>query len=236
MEFDFVFMARAFVEILPAAPTTLAITASAIVCGLIIAVVLAYARYYEVPVVRYFAAWYVSFFRGTPIVMHFFLVYYGLPHVVDQAALAAGSEFRASAIPLKALAVIALTFSSSSYFAEILRAGMAAVARGEIEAAHATGMTHWQIMRRVILPQTFAFCLPNLGSRCIGIMHSSSLAFWIAVVEITAKANLVAADTYQFMEAFIAAAAIYWLLTLAIERLVAGLESLNKQHLGRGLA
>lgn len=236
MEFDYIFMGKAFIEILPAVPTTLLITVLSIIIGITEAICIAYARYYRIPVLREISAGYVSFFRGTPIVMHFFLVYYGLPHFIDMLADSVGLGFRAADIPLKMLAVAALSFSASSFFSEILRAGISAVAKGEIEAAYSLGMTQWQAMRRLILPQAFSISIPNLGSRCIAILHSSSLAFWICVLEITAKANLVAADTYQFMEAFIAAAAVYWLLTLAIERFVAVMEGLNKHTLGRGLA
>jgi L-cystine transport system permease protein len=236
MDFDFFFLGHAFLLILPAVPVTLFITVSAIASGFTVAVLLAYVRYYRAAVFKPLAEAYISFFRGTPIVMHFFFVFYGLPHFIDHAAAYAAWDFRSDAIPLKMLAVIALTFSSSAYFAEILRAGISAVDKGEIEAAYAVGMTHWQAMRRIILPQALVISIPSLGSRCIGIMHSSSLAFWICVLEVTAKANLVASDTYQFMEAFLAAAAIYWLLTLGIERIVARVETWSKHTLGRGVA
>jgi L-cystine transport system permease protein len=236
MEFDFAFMGKAFIQILPAVPTSLMITAGAVIAGMAEAVLLAYVRYYALPVLHNLAAFYVSFFRGTPIVMHFFLVYYGLPHFLDLFAISLGLQCRAASIPLPALAVLALSFSSSAFFAEILRAGISAVHRGEIEAAQAMGMTPWQTMRRIILPQALAISIPNIGSRCIAALHSSSLAFWICVLEITAKANLVAAYTYQFMEAFIAAAAIYWILTFIMERIITGLEASKTRFLGRGLA
>ncbi|MDR3361359.1 MAG: amino acid ABC transporter permease [Desulfovibrio sp.] len=235
MTLDIYFFGKAFISILGALPMTLLITVSAIILGFSIAVLLSYARYYKIPALCNFAAAYVSFFRGTPIMMHFFLVYYGLPHLIDPVAIFLGLDFRTSFIPLWGVAVIALQFSTSAYFAEILRAGISAVAKGEIEAGHALGMSHWQVMGRVILPQALSLSIHMLGSRCIAVMHSSSLAFWISVVEITGKANLVASDTYQFVEAFLAAALIYWIMTFFIERIVATLEKWNARALGRGL-
>jgi L-cystine transport system permease protein len=236
MEIDLLFLGKALLRILPAVPMTLLITASSLILGFFLALCLAYARYYEIPALRRLAGAYISFFRGTPVMMHYFLAYYGFPHLAAFLTEVTGTAFKASSVPLWALAVLALSLSTSAYFAEILRAGIAAVAKGEIEAAQALGMTRRQSMRRIILPQALSLSIPNIGSRCIAVMHSSSLAFWIAVVEITAKANLVAAYTYQFMEAFLAAAVLYWLLTLLIERIVAVIEAWNRKALGRGLA
>ena len=87
-----------------------------------------------------------------------------------------------------------------------------------------------------LLPQAVALSLPGLGSRLITLLHGSALAFWISVIEITGKANLVAASTYQFVEAFIAAAAIYWLISLSIERTLAGFERRQRRTMARGLA
>ncbi|MDR1360521.1 MAG: amino acid ABC transporter permease [Deltaproteobacteria bacterium] len=235
MPIDLLFLGLALWRILPAVPMTLLITFLALALGFSLAFCLAYARYYEIPGLRVLAGAYVSFFRGTPVMMHFFLVYYGFPHLAAFLNSFGGVAFKASSVPLWALAVLALSLSAAAYFAEILRAGILAVARGEIEAAQAMGMTRRQVMSRIILPQALSLSVPNLGSRCIAVMHGSSLAFWIAVVEITAKANLVAAYTYQFMEAFLAAAVLYWLLTLIIERIVAAVERWNSKALGRGL-
>lgn len=236
MEFNFAFMGSAFIQILPAVPTTLMIAFLTIIWGMVIAVFLAYVRFYNLIVLRSLANFYVSFFRGTPIMMHFFLVYYGLPQFIDPLAASLGWTFRAATIPLDVLAILALSFSASAFFAEILRSGFASVNKGEIEAAWALGMTSRQVMRRVIIPQAFAMNIPNLGSRCIAILQASSLAFWISVLEITAQANLVAANSYQFMEAFIAVAIIYWILAFVMERIGAYLEARMGTSLARGVA
>ncbi|MCZ4065759.1 amino acid ABC transporter permease [Oxalobacter aliiformigenes] len=235
MDFDFNFMGEALISILPAVPMTILITGTTIVISLFFAVLLIYIRYYQIPLLRQLTAFYVSFFRGTPVMMHLLLVFYGLPYMIDYLAQSFGLSFQASSIPLCVLAIIAFSFSSTATFSEILRAGILAISRGEIEAAYSIGMTHWQTMWRIILPQAFVLSIPSLGSFCITIMQRSSLAFWIAVIEITGKANLIAADSYQFMEAFIAAGFIYWTMTFVIEQIVRFIEKKHLSTLRRGV-
>jgi len=134
------------------------------------------------------------------------------------------------------LVILAFSLNTSAYLAETLRAGVSAISRGEVEAAWSIGMTAWQTWWRILLPQAVTITLPNLGSRLINVLHGSSLAFWISVVEVTGKANLIAASSYQFVEAFLAAAAIYWLTTLLIEAVVARVEKSKQQVMARGMA
>jgi len=233
---DFVFMAKAFVLILPAIPTTALITVCSALIGFLLAVLLLYVRINPCAGLTSFARFYVSFFRGTPLMLHIFLVYFGLPHFFDVFAERMNWSVRANAIPLVALVIVAFSLNAAAYISEILRGGVLAIGQGEVEAARSIGMTPWQTLRRILLPQAVALSLPGLGSRLITLLHGSALAFWISVIEITGKANLVAASTYQFVEAFIAAAAIYWLISLLIERTLAGFERRQRQTIARGLA
>lgn len=236
MTLDFVFMAKAFVLILPAVPTTVLITASSAILGFLLAVLLLYVRINPCGGLSYLARFYVSFFRGTPLMLHIFLVYFGLPHFFDVFAERMGWSVRANVIPLTALVIVAFSLNAAAYLSEILRGGVSAIGKGDIEAASSIGMTQWQTMRRILLPQAVTFCLPGLGSRLITLLHGSALAFWISVVEITGKANLVAASTYQFVEAFIAAALIYWLMSFFIERTLARVERRQRRIIARGMA
>lgn len=236
MEFDVGFMAKAFFRILPALPITLCITICSVAIGFVLAVGILYVRINKVSWLAPIARGYVSFFRGTPLMLHIFLVYYGLPHYFDLVAASLGLSVRANAIPLLALVIVAFSLNCAAYISEILRSGVLAIGKGEIEAAQSLGMTPWQIMRRILLPQAMALSLPSLGSRVIGILHGSAQAFWISVIEVTGKANLVASSTYQFVEAFFAAALIYWITTWCIERIVGLLERRHRLITARGLA
>lgn len=236
MQFDFTFFWSAFLQILPAVPMTLGITLGAALLGFMGAVPLAFARFHKRRHASHLANGYISFFRGTPILLHIFLFYYGFPMLADPVAEVLGLRWRAAMLPLPLMATLGLALGAAAYFAEILRGGLNTIGPGEAEAAAAMGLTDWQAMRRILLPQAVAITQKNLGSRCINLLHGSSLAFWIAVVDITGKANLVAAHTYQFVEAFLAAALIYWLLTLAIDTLVAALDRQYQRRHKRGIA
>jgi L-cystine transport system permease protein len=236
VSFDLLFMFKAFWLILPALPTTLLITLASLLTGMALAVLLVFVEINRIRFWRWLARGFISFFRGTPMMMHIFLIYYGFPHLFDLFAVPLGLPFHGNAIPLVVLVIIAFSLSAAAYLAETLRAGVRAIGVGEVEAALSIGMTSWQIWWRILLPQAVRITLPNIGSRLITLLHGSSLAFWISVVEITGKANLVAASSYQFVEAFLAAAAIYWLTTFLIEAAVSRLEKSHRQVLARGMA
>ena len=168
--------------------------------------------------------------------LQIFIVYYGLPHFYDLFAAEMHFSFRSNKIPLYAYAIVAFSINASAYASEIIRAGILAVGKGEIEAAYSIGMSTPQVLRRIIIPQAVIVGLPNFTNQFIGLVHGSSMAFWISVVEITGKANLVAAATYQFVEAFCVAALIYWMLTIIIEQIMAYFERRYRKILAKGIA
>lgn len=224
MKLDPSFIWTAFVQLLSAVPTTLFITFVSVLGGLILGTAIALSRIYRVPVLGPISTGYVTFIRGTPMITHLFLVYFGLPAVVDGLASSLGWSFRSVSIPYIAFALVAFTITASAYMSEVVRSGLLAVNRGQLEAAHSIGMTTPQALRRIVFPQAFAAALPNLSNSFIGMLHGSTLAFTVSVVEINAKAQIVASTNWKFFEAYIAAAVIFWGLTVLIERLAGALE------------
>lgn len=224
MRLDLPFIWEAFVRILPAIKVTIELTLVSTICGLILGTLVAIIRVYKVPVLQTAARLYVTFIRGTPALTHLLLVYYGLPMAVDGLAQSLGWSFRSGQIPMIAFAHLAFTITAGAYMSEIVRSGLLAVPRGQLEAAYSLGMTRLQALRRIVFPQAFAACLPNLSNMAIIRMHGSSLAFMVAVVDINAQAKIVAASNLNYFEAFLAAAAIYWGLTILMERLAGWLE------------
>lgn len=224
MKLDPAFIFEAFVKLLGAIPTTLEITFVSVACGLAIGIVTALARIYRIPVLRELSSAYVTFIRGTPMLTHLLLIMFGLPIVVDALSGALGLSFRSVQIPMIGFAYIAFSITAGAYMSEVVRSGLLSVSRGQLEAAYAVGMTTWQALRRIVFPQAFAAALPNLSNSVIGMLHGSTLAFAASVVEINAKAEIVAATNWKFFEAYIAAALIFWGLTVLIERLTALLE------------
>ncbi|RTE10152.1 amino acid ABC transporter permease [Paenibacillus whitsoniae] len=224
MKIDPGFIWTAFVQLLSALPTTLMITVVSVFFGFLIGTASALIRLYRVPFLHYLATAYVTFIRGTPMLMHLLLIYFGLPMVIDGTAAALGLSFRAASIPMIGFAFISFSITAGAYLSEVVRSGIGAIDRGQMEAAHSIGMTTPQALRRIILPQALAVSLPNLSNSLIGMLHGSTLAFTVSVVEINAKAQIVATTNWKFFEAYIAAALLFWGITFLIERAAGLLE------------
>jgi L-cystine transport system permease protein len=224
MTLDPSFIWTAFVQILPAIPTTLYITIVSMFFGLCIGTIVALLRIYKVPVLHRIAAAYVTVIRGTPMLTHLLLIYFGLQMLIDSLAETYGWSFNSVAIPMIGFAYISFSITAGAYLSEVVRSGMIAVDRGQIEAAHSVGMTTIQALRRIVLPQALAASLPNLSNSVIGMLHGSTLVFTVSVVDINAQAQIVASTNWKFFEAYLAAAVIFWGLTVLIERLTALIE------------
>lgn len=224
MKLDPSFIWTAFVQLLGAVPTTLYITVVSVLIGFIIGTAVALIRIYRVPVLYPIAVGYVTFIRGTPMLTHLLLIYFGLPVLIDGLASALGWSFRAVNMPMIGFAYISFSITAGAYMSEVVRSGLLAVDKGQLEAAHSVGMTTPQALRRIVFPQALAASLPNLSNSVIGMLHGSTLAFTVSVVDINAKAEIVASTNWKFFEAYVAAALIFWGLTVLIERLTALIE------------
>ena len=183
---------------------TLSLASLSIMSGLILAFFIALTVHSRVPLLYRFFRVYISFFRGTPLVAQLFCLYFGLLPAFPSITLRI-SSFQA--------ALIVMSLNSSAYMAESLRGAISSIDRGQMEAAMSVGMTYFQAMRRIILPQAFRVALPTLCSSFINVLKDTSLTFYIGVKEMMATAQLEAASSYRYLEAFIDVLLIYWLLT-----------------------
>lgn len=224
MKLDPSFIWTALVQILSAIPVTLSITAVSVLIGFVIGVAVALIRIYRIPLLYPLAVGYVTFIRGTPMLTHLLLIYFGLPVLIDGLAVQFGWSFRSVAIPMIGFAYISFSITAGAYMSEVVRSGLLAVDRGQLEAAHSIGMTTPQALRRIVFPQALAASLPNLSNSVIGMLHGSTLAFTVSVVDINAKAQIVASTNWKFFEAYLAAALIFWGLTFLIERVTSLIE------------
>ena len=192
------------------------------VFAVILALGLALMRLYRVPILNPLSQLYISFFRGTPLLVQLFLLYYGLPQLFP--VFIGLDAFSA--------AVLGLTLHFAAYMAESIRAAINGVDRSQHEASLSIGMTEWQAMRRIILPQATRVALPSLMNYFIDMIKSTSLAFTLGVAEIMAKAQMEAASSFKFFEAFLAVALIYWAIVLVLTQLQHWAETrLNKAYL-----
>lgn len=224
MKLDPRFIWTAFVQLLSAVPTTLAITAVSVLCGFLIGTATALFRIYRIPFLAQLSTGYVTFIRGTPMLTHLLLIYFGLPMIVDGLSARLGLGWHSAKIPMIAFAFISFSITAGAYMSEVVRSGLQSVDRGQMEAAWSLGMTTKQALRRIVFPQALAASLPNLSNSVIGMLHGSTLAFTVSVVDLNAKAQIVASTNWKFFEAYLAAALIFWGLTIVIERITGFIE------------
>ena len=144
--------------------------------------------------------------------------YFGIPMILKAINLKYGTNYNANGVAPIIYAFIALAVNESAYNAEVIRASLESVPKGQIEAANALGMTYFQALRRVILPEAIVVALPSLGNSFIGLIKGTSLAFVCAVVEMTAAGKIIAGRTYRYFEVYVSLAIIYWIITIIVEQ------------------
>jgi len=183
-------------------PLTLFMAVAGMLFALVLASLLAVERVFKVPGLDWLVRLFISFFRGTPLLVQLFLFYYGLPQVLSFLTQINGVT----------AAIMGLTLHFSAYMAESIRAAIVGVDRSQWEAAQSIGMTQRQMMRRIVLPQATRIAAPTLVNYFIDMIKSTSLAFTLGVTEMMGAAQKEAAGSFLYFEAFLVVAIIYWII------------------------
>jgi octopine/nopaline transport system permease protein len=215
---DLSFMSESFVRLLGGIPLTLQLAYSSVALGFCLAVLLAFMVRSRLFLLAWFAEAYVFVFRGTPLLVQMFLVYYGLGQF--RPALQEWGLWWFFRDPYYC-AVLALTLNTAAYSAEIVRGGLQSVPAGQIEAARAFGMSGLTLLRRVIAPIALRQALPAYGNEIILMVKATSLASTITLMELTGLAHKLIAESYRAVEVFLCAGAIYLAITFVVTRLIA---------------
>jgi polar amino acid transport system permease protein len=195
---------------------TLELTAGAVAIGVVIGLFMALARLSKLKIARIFAIAYIDFFRGTPLLVQVFLVYYLIPKLLQWQTMPDNYQYIAG--------ITAMGLNSGAYIAEIFRAGIQSIDRGQSEAARSLGMSQAQAMRYVILPQAFKRVIPPLGNEFIALLKDSSLLSIIAIEELFYSGKIIAGRTFQPIPMYIAVALYYLVMTQLISQWVAYME------------
>ena len=184
---------------------TIRIVIGAIILGMPFGLVLALCQRSRFRLLRILAVSYIEIFRNTPFIIQVFIFFYVLP-------------FYGLHLPAAYVGTVALAAFGSAYFAEVIRGGINAVAKGQLESARATGMSDWEAMRYVVLPQTLPIILPAMTNQTLSLVKESAILSTITVGELTMAAITVQGETFRPFEAFIMIALMYWALneTIAI--------------------
>ncbi|WP_411349992.1 amino acid ABC transporter permease [Paenibacillus sp. WLX2291] len=204
--FDFIPKLLAYLNI------TLLIVGSSIALGLLIGLLVALPRLYNVPVLQRISRIYVSFFRGTPILIQLFLIYYGLPEILGWL------HIDVSRFSVLYFVILTYALNSGAFISEMIRAAVEAVDKGQIEAAHSIGMNGYQTFQRIILPQALGVSVPLFGNLVIGNLKDTSLAFTLGVMEMTGRSQTLGTATQHFIETYIALSLIYFVISVILER------------------
>jgi amino ABC transporter, permease protein, 3-TM region, his/glu/gln/arg/opine family len=223
---NYQFMVKSFWKILSALPVTLNIAIVTMFFSLILSFFIAVVRINKVKILSKLAIIYVSFIRGTPLLVQIYLSYYGIPKFLNHMNAKFGWSLNVNNVPVIIFVYVAFILNMSAYMSETFRAAILSVEKGQMEAAISIGMSKWQAMRRIILPQAFVTALPNLGNSFISLIKDTSLAFVVSIVELMGKAKIVGAAGLNFFEVYIVVALIYWIVCIVMEGLLMSLEKM----------
>ena len=217
---------QTFPVLVMGALVTLEITLLSVATGCIIGLTVGLSRLSGLRLLRLVATAYVDFFRGTPLLVQIMIVYFGLPQVLrdTQGYLMANFNMpqilNTYTLPVFLAAVISCSLNSGAYIAEIFRAGVQSIERGQMEAARSLGMTTGQAMRYVILPQAFKRVIPPLGNEFIAMLKDTSLLSVIGFEELARRGQLIVGQTYVAFPVWLTVAFLYLVMTFTFSRLV----------------
>jgi L-cystine transport system permease protein len=207
-------------------PVTLLIVTVATLFGLLAGMALALIRLFRVPVLNQAAIVYISFMRGTPIIVQLFLVFYGVPMLLDLIGIDINRWDK--------LFFVVLTYglNTAAFKAEVFRAALKSVPAGQVEAGYAVGLSRLQCYRRVIIPQALLIALPSLGTGLSSLLQDTSLAYTLGIIDVMGQVHAIASGTNRMLEGYVGAAIIFLTLAVVIEKVFGRLEAslMLKRH------
>ena len=203
---NFTFLDKYSSYYIKGAEITIILALCAVLFGTILGLLLTLIRRSKIKPISILATAYVEFVRGTPLLVQIYIIYIGLPNLtgLDMSDMAVG--------------IVALSLNSAAYVSEIIRAGIEAVDKGQMEASRSLGMTQGQAMIDIIIPQAFKNILPALGNEFISVIKESSKVSVIGVAELMYNAGIVRGNTALGLEPVIVAAVFYFVITFTLTR------------------
>ena len=209
---NFTFLDKYSSYYIKGAEITIILALCAVLFGTILGLLLTLIRRSKIKPISILATAYVEFVRGTPLLVQIYIIYIGLPNLtgLDMSDMAVGK--------------VALSLNSAAYVSEIIRAGIEAVDKGQMEASRSLGMTQGQAMIDIIIPQAFKNILPALGNEFISVIKESSMVSVIGVAELMYNAGIVRGNTALGLEPVIVAAVFYFVITFTLTRCLGFIE------------
>lgn len=196
-------------KIVPYLSVTFQIVFYATIFGVLLGIIIAVLRINEVPVINQLIGIYVSFMRGTPMLVQMLVIYYGLP-IIMQNLLNVNINRWDKII----FVFITFALNQGAFLSEIFRGSILSVSVGQSEAAYSVGLTRLQTFRRIVLPQAARIAIPSFGSDFVGLFQGTSLAFLIGVIDIMGRAKTIGNATKHVVEAYVFIALLYIVISL----------------------
>ena len=226
LKFDVNFMYDRLGFIIQGIQYTLVVSASAIVVAIILALLGALGRLSKNPIANGISGFYVSFVRGTPLLVQVYMWYLGLPQIGQQLeARGLTGVQKLLTLPAIPAGILALGVCYGAYMTETFRAGIQSISKGQTEAAYSVGMTPGQTRRRIILPQALRIVIPPIGNDFVAMIKDSSLVMVMGVWELTYRATKMGRRYFRSLETLMVAAIIYWIMCVILQALQGRLET-----------
>ncbi|MBN7772231.1 amino acid ABC transporter permease [Clostridium aminobutyricum] len=227
--FDFKLIFDYLPELLSRLHITLILLITATIIGMSLGAVIALLRLYKIPVLNQISVVFISFMRGTPILVQMFIVYYGLPRVLLLIGLDINRWDKFIFV------ILTYGFNMAAFVAEIIRGAIISVPIGQTEAAYSAGLTRLQAFRRIVAPQALLSALPSLSVNVVYLLQDTSIAFSLGIIDVMGQAKVIGARTYHTLESYTGAAVIFLVLCIILEKGCSKMEKkLTERMIGDG--
>lgn len=214
---NYPFLIDTFFIALSGVPIVLLITGVALLISLPLGFLLALTRINKIPVLQRISQVYVSFVRGTPIIIQIFIVYSSIPLLLSSFFTKFQIQINVYDVNPIWYAFIVFSFNTTAILIEVFRSALTTVNKGQLEAAQSIGLTNFQAFRRIIIPQVLVVALPNICTATVNLIKATSLGYAMSLKEITLRAKVAANVGYNYVEAYIDIFLVYLLLCSVVE-------------------
>ena len=215
---EFSFMYETFFEMLKFIPITLFLTVTSIILASIIGLLCAVIQFRNIPILKQVINAYLLIGRATPTMVMLYLLYFGLPILLMAFTDKTGIDTGYQHVPPMVFAIFGLTLHTGAYLAEIFRAAILSVDKGQMEAALSIGMTWLQGLNRIVFRQAAVFAIPLFANELLGLIKNTSIVFTITVIELLGGAKIACAENYRYLETYLVVAIIYWMISIVFEK------------------
>ncbi|RPA60896.1 ABC transporter permease subunit [Aerococcus agrisoli] len=218
MQIDVSAIVDAFTAAVPYIPVTLRLAFIPLFIGIVLGFIIALIRFYRVPVLANFLSGVITVGKGIPVVLTLMVAYLLFSDLFDKVATSLNLDIRFSNFNREYIGIFVLSITATISLSEIFRGALTSIPKDQWDAAASIGLTQFQTIRRVVFPQLLPIALPMICNQLIVLIKASSLVSLVSVVDVLNGALITATTSYTFLESYIAAAIIYWGLSIVIEQ------------------